>query len=279
MFRIKFSFRKEMIKIIVSIWIMILLPVYVWSQTTPESKAPVTVISVLGEVQSLAAGEIKWASVSVGTKLAQGTKLTSGEGASAMLEFEPGHRAQIGEKTTIQLSQLEYKSQGEVENTVLDLTVGRILNNVKKLRTKDSEYSIRTPTATAAVRGTVYEVEYDEVNKRTSVTVLEGIIELEDRLGRRLSITLEEREKAGVDSRGEVSPSETISPEKAQEMQQSSQKLESTQKAEAEGEDKTGQLDAIQSDVMKRIDEIDERQTDELRATRFQKIDAEDDDD
>lgn len=241
----------------------------------PEARA--VVVDLAGEVRSQAAGDLEWTAVEQGAQLEEGTKLHSGEGASALIEFPPGHRAKLHEKTVILLSQLDYGARREAENTTIHLAMGRILNSVKKLRSEDSEYAVRTPTTVAAVRGTVYEVGYDPETRQTSVKVLEGMIEMESRLGRRLSARLREFEKAGVGREGDLAPAEALSDQERQELQDSSQDVQES--GAAEGESAPGQAEGVQSGVMERLDAIDARQSDEARALQLERLRAEDDDD
>ena len=166
-------------------------PSTVWCQEVAEAR----VVNVTGEAFAMAPGETQWARLQEGERCVVGTRIRCGENAFAILEFAPGHRVKVDENTTIELSEMQYREDSGQEKTLIDLAAGRILNNVRKLRTEDSEYSVRTPTASAAVRGTIYEVRYEEETKRTSVRVLEGLIELEARIGRRLSSRIAEMEK------------------------------------------------------------------------------------
>ena len=146
--------------------------------------------------------------------------------------------------------------------------MGKILNNVKKLKTDDSEYEVRTPTAAAAVRGTVYEVEYDLETGKTSVKVLEGLIDLESRLGARLTQRLNELEKIGIDSTGNFAPVEALSEGEKETMKESSDNLGATQTGSTEGQtEQMGNLDNIQSNMAERMDAIQDRANDENRLT------------
>ena len=250
-------------------------PSTVWCQEVAEAR----VVNVTGEAFAMAPGETQWARLQEGERCVVGTRIRCGENAFAILEFAPGHRVKVDENTTIELSEMQYREDSGQEKTLIDLAAGRILNNVRKLRTEDSEYSVRTPTASAAVRGTIYEVRYEEETKRTSVRVLEGLIELEARIGRRLSSRIAEMEKAGVDEAGGLAPVEALSDQEAETLRQSSNETQTAEAETAEGEAAVGSLDALQADVMDRIDAIQERLSDENRAGRMDMFQEEDDDD
>jgi len=97
------------------------------------------VINVSGDVKAQGLDETVWNPVKAGQNLYEGTKLASGEGSSAVIEFKQGHRAQLSEQTTIALSELAPPAGGRREKITIDLELGRLLNRVKKLKTKDSE--------------------------------------------------------------------------------------------------------------------------------------------
>ncbi len=86
------------------------------------------------------------------------------------LETSEGTIIKIGENTTVELSAL--KGNGAVQNTKLKILNGSILANVKKLVNTKSTFSFETPTATAAIRGTV--VNFDVGSSKTVIKVFEG---------------------------------------------------------------------------------------------------------
>lgn len=124
---------------------------------------PVTahVESVEGEVRwlSMAAEEGKWSALSAGDELQIGDEVESLKG-SATIRFADDSRLYLLPNTKIQMDQLSgYKDTGMVD-TKVRLEKGRVRSRVKALRTEDSNYEINTPSAVAAVRGTVFRVGY-----------------------------------------------------------------------------------------------------------------------
>ncbi|HNT37300.1 MAG TPA: FecR family protein, partial [bacterium] len=258
--------------------LMILATVGISTSPAQES-GNANVVSVSGEASMQMPPATEWQAVEAGASLPQGTQIRTEPAASVLIEFKPGHRSQIAGGSFVTLSELSYAEEQGPEKTTVDLAVGKILSNVKKLRTTNSEYSVRTPTASAAVRGTVYEVVYDPGTRHTQVKVLEGLIHLESRIGTRLSGEINEREKSGVDASGALSPSEPMSEQETNEMQQASQQAVTSQAGTSEVQGQTGQLDATQSEVTGRLEEIQERLSEENRANRIDSLREIDDDD
>jgi hypothetical protein len=84
----------------------------------------------------------------------------------------------VKEKSKMLFSSLAMKDN--VENTSLDLAEGRILCKPKKLL-KDESFTVKTPTAIAAVRGTEFTVEAD-ANKTTRIKVYDGKLQVAKRI-------------------------------------------------------------------------------------------------
>ena len=101
----------------------------------------------------------------------------------------------IKEKTTVVLSSL-IQSDGN-ENIGLELSLGKMLCKPKKLL-KSEQFTVKTPTAIAGVRGTSFTVEAD-ANKTTRIKVFEGSM----KIGRRVK-QFEEYEKEVVDNSSTV---------------------------------------------------------------------------
>lgn len=257
------------------LFIVAISPTASWATEPGNAK----VISVSGEATVLLPQTFDWKPLEVGASLPQETQIRTGSEAQALIEFQPGHRSQIAGGSFVTLSELVYAPEQGQEKTTVDLAVGKILSNVKRLRTSDSEYSVRTPTASAAVRGTVYEVSYDPSTRETKVKVLEGLIRLESRLGARMSSELGEREKSGINAAGELAPSEALSDQEAQEMQQTSEQTQTSESETTDSQTQTGQLDATQSEVTGRLEAIQERLSEENRANRLDALREFDDDD
>jgi hypothetical protein len=90
--------------------------------------------------------------------------------SEAELETNEGTVIKVGENTTIELSKLYGDS--EQQNTSVKILNGAVLANVKKLLSTTSSFDFQTPTATAAIRGTI--VGFEVSKEQTKVKVYEG---------------------------------------------------------------------------------------------------------
>jgi hypothetical protein len=90
--------------------------------------------------------------------------------SEAELETGEGTILKVGENTTIELNTL--KGTSSQQNTSVKIMNGALLANVKKLTSPASTFEFETPTATAAIRGTVVGLEVSK--EQTNVKVYEG---------------------------------------------------------------------------------------------------------
>jgi hypothetical protein len=141
-----------------------------------------------GAVDVRATQGAEWRPVSGPETVAAGQEIRTHRGASAELSFSDGSKVLINSFTIFSIDKTDAKEQS------FSLKVGRIRAAFAGLLS--SRISIHTPTAVAAVRGTVFDVGVDE-GKNTQVTMAEGVLEVKDNKGREAVITSEETLKIG----------------------------------------------------------------------------------
>jgi hypothetical protein len=109
------------------------------------------------------------------------------------IETSEGTIIKLGENSTLEIDKFNAKEQ--TENTRIKILNGNIIANVKKLVNIDSKFEFETPTATAAIRGTVVGFE---VNKeKTVVKVFEGIVVVTPN-GARKGVEIKENQMTSV---------------------------------------------------------------------------------
>jgi len=117
----------------------------------------------------------------VGLPLKKGSKLKRGEearvGANSRMEirFPDGTVMRLAEKSRLVMDEVLYDSKTENKDVKVNLAVGKLWANVKKLVTPDSTVEVRTSNAVAGVRGTVYRVNVEE-DKSALVKVYDGTV-------------------------------------------------------------------------------------------------------
>lgn len=127
------------------------------AQNMQEGSA--TVRSIRGSAKYSLGGGV-WVPLNKGKVLKQGAVIqTAPESIVDLYLGENGPVVRVTPNTTVGLEKLAYAGTGAdtVIETRLDLKVGSILGNVKKLA-KASKYEIKTPNGVAGIRGTDYTV-------------------------------------------------------------------------------------------------------------------------
>ncbi|MEW6202924.1 MAG: FecR family protein [bacterium] len=132
----------------------------------------VTVAKINGTLEMKKSASADWEKAAQNMEVKKGMWLKTGEGSEAFIRWSSGHVVKLSALTTMRFTTLSYSATTRTEKTNLELKDGRILTNVKKMFGKGSEFEIKTPTAIAGVRGTLFLVEMAE--EKSSFVVLEG---------------------------------------------------------------------------------------------------------
>ncbi|MDR0586138.1 MAG: FecR family protein [Treponema sp.] len=141
-------------RIKVLVIVMVLAAAALWAQS------PRAVIkSVQGTVEIKKPGAT-WVPAAAGQALEEATLVSTGFKSSALLEI--GNSTLVVRPLT-RLSLREIRSAAESERVEIQLSAGRIRADVKPpTGGRNTDFTVRSPTATASVRGTVFE--FDTVN-------------------------------------------------------------------------------------------------------------------
>ena len=129
-----------------------------------------------GEVQIQKAGGKSWTAAEEGSALVAGDRVKVGKRSSVNLVMEYGTLISLGEKTEFGVKR--YDLEENIMKANLELALGKPKAKVGKLK-KGSEFQVRTPTAVAAVRGTLFDLwVLKELGEYLSkLKVWEGIVE------------------------------------------------------------------------------------------------------
>lgn len=122
---------------------------------------------VQGQVEKRAIGAFNWLPVVPGDQLEDGSAVRTGHNAQLEIVTARGHHLTVRGDTLLELTSLQN------DDTHARLERGRVLSKVKKLQTAE-KFSIQTPTAVCAVRGTAFDTIAGD--KGTLVSVFEGVV-------------------------------------------------------------------------------------------------------
>jgi hypothetical protein len=143
-----------------------------------QAKAGSAEIKTLtGKVEFQRKGESGWAGAAVGQRLVEGDSVRAWNGGAARLDLPDGSTVFLAENSRIVIGKLEYDQQNQVRSALIHLAVGKVRAVVSQaalslVKARQSNFSISTQTAVAAVRGTDFEVTYDEAQQVMRIAVL-----------------------------------------------------------------------------------------------------------
>jgi hypothetical protein len=145
-----------------------------------QSAAVLTVIS--GDVQTRFGGS-GFASATDGAVLYVGSTVRTSSDARAVITLFEGSTIELEPASDITIEEATTRSSSTIVQ--LAQSVGRSWHVVTHLTTADSRYEVRTPAATASVRGTAFEVAVDDglSGPTTTVTTTEGRVATADAAG------------------------------------------------------------------------------------------------
>ena len=122
-----------------------------------------------------------WEAVEVGDVVPVDARISTGFGASAVIA--------LGENATITVSSLtriairELAVEEGVERSDMDLEVGRIDGDVRGVEAENTEFNVRSPVATASVRGTSFGFDGEELWVGTGSVALSNALGQETTVG------------------------------------------------------------------------------------------------
>lgn len=136
------------------------------------------------------AGE-DWVDAEVGMIVPVGATISTGFGASAVLALTEDTDLRVDSLSRLTIEEL-IEREGVLESDI-DLPVGRVEGEVRRTEERDTQFEVRSPTATASVRGTSFA--FDGVN----VQVFEGQVDISNRFNQRSSVSAGERSSSTGD--------------------------------------------------------------------------------
>lgn len=146
--------------------------------SVPVAAEQAEILSTTGRVEVRLPGE-DWTDAQEGMMLPIGASVSTGFNAQTVLEIGPA-RLEVSALSRMTLEEL-IEQEGLVSSD-LHLQVGRVRAEVREVEGTESQFNLRSPVATAAVRGTSFE--FDGVNVR----VFTGEVSLANRYNQRVAV-------------------------------------------------------------------------------------------
>ena len=130
--------------------------------------ATAKLISVRGNVL------IGTSAASAGQTIGEGTTLKTAESSFVTLSLPNGSRVSLPSNSNLRIRLLRTYTLGGALDYDFDVTKGGASTSVTPLKSADDRYRVRTPRAVSAVRGTDFQVRYDDQTDRDFAEVIEG---------------------------------------------------------------------------------------------------------
>lgn len=143
-----------------------------------QTQAGTAVVKTLtGQVEIQRKGQTQWLPATPGARLAEGDNIRAHAASSSVLDLPDGSTLFLAENSRIVMAKLEFDAQNQTRQALVHLAVGKVRAAVSQaaislVKARQSNFTISTPTAVAAVRGTVLEVVYDSVLATMRVAVI-----------------------------------------------------------------------------------------------------------
>lgn len=135
-----------------------------------------SVKSATGSVQVKRAGDDAFHPLIVGDVVKAGDELQTGSNGRGEFAWADGTRWKLEPNTDLKIERAAVNSWRKTEQTQFHLDAGKVFVRVVKSLAPGSSFQIETPSAVAAVRGTVWSIEF--ANGQTRVGVYKGFVEV-----------------------------------------------------------------------------------------------------
>lgn len=161
---------------------------------------------MIGKAKKKAAQQPQWAELRLNQKINDGDWIQTAGEERVELSLTDGSVLRVSENSEVVIC----GKAGQSVST--DLKQGNLWCNIKKLSQKSQDFQVKTGTAVAAIRGTVFKMQKDSTDTSTTVAVYNGKVDVGP--DKALKDKQEAEKKAkGPEAREEVSgPTEVPGP-------------------------------------------------------------------
>ncbi|HEY6012279.1 MAG TPA: FecR family protein [Nitrospirota bacterium] len=165
-----------MTKRCVELVMMVMAFLYASSVCVAASESNDAVVTALqGSAKVYSAGVAAGRSLKKGDRIGQEQELKVAGKSRIELRFPDGTVMRLSEGTHLRMSELSFNRKTDDKNVKVDLPIGKLWANVRKLSTPKSAVEVKTSNAVAGVRGTVYRVNVEE-DKSALIKVYDGSV-------------------------------------------------------------------------------------------------------
>jgi hypothetical protein len=129
-----------------------------------------------GNVEVRRAGRGEFSALAAGDMIKTGDVIRSGTGSTAEFKWADGTRWKIMPGTEITVAKSTHNAIKKADQSQLKLSSGKVFIRIVQSLKPASQFQVETPTAVAAVRGTIFSVEYK--NGQSEIAVFKGAVQV-----------------------------------------------------------------------------------------------------
>ena len=153
-----------------------------------NAKVVAAISTMKGPVMVKPAGSRKYIPAYKGQMLKSGEWLKTKDGVFVAIVFLDGSNIKIQQQTEIKIT--SYRMTAKDLKTNLEMSKGQAWSNVAD-QGAGGEFTITTPTAVASVKGTEFDLEFDEDSGESILTVMSGAVSFSNELGALMANAME----------------------------------------------------------------------------------------
>ncbi|MBN2693813.1 FecR domain-containing protein [bacterium] len=161
--------------VIISIFITLLIGGVTLFATT-KGEASGKILKIEGK-SAFVKSDGKWKKLKEGDKVFSGVEIKTGNESKVILLFNDSSELRVSEKSQIKINDSMMKS-AENRKFAARLVLGRVWAKVAKSKSGDRNFELSTKTATAGVRGTTFDISFDE-SEKSIVSLYNGSVEVD----------------------------------------------------------------------------------------------------
>lgn len=124
----------------------------------------------------------------VGSLVLAGTNVKTGKNSFVVLQWVDEVEMRIGPETQLKVTRSSFNKATKAIEALFRLDLGTVFVNLKRKLTPHSRLELETPTITAAVRGTAYQIEV-KPDGETILQVERGLVAVKTAKGQELQLT------------------------------------------------------------------------------------------
>jgi len=173
---------RKMAVLIILVFIVLVFVGTVVLQSVVILQRVAAVRDVSGDVAVKSRAHDTYEAVAGKARVYAGDTVKTGTDGRVKLEWLDGTRIVIGPNTLMTVLKCHINTSSHAEMSIFKLDAGSIWIRVIKVLSQKSKFEVKTPTATAGVRGTVFSVHVAP-DGETKVSVYEGQVAVDGKAG------------------------------------------------------------------------------------------------